>query len=97
MTLEKLGERLEVGSHLLRQQGSIIGHLQQVDIQIPGRTRELAKPGEFLLKLFYCLLGVKTFELRQGRSGPPHGDPKVVEKLGVQIGADTRLVGRDRL
>ena len=71
-----------------------------MDVQVPGRRREVANPLE---------LGGEERELLPGQAservpeelqrapGPPHADPKVVQELSVDIRQDALGVGVDRV
>src|SRR5262245_6355278 len=62
-------------------------------IQITRRVRGLCQPAKLVAKVRDCVLCENVFDLPEQRSRAPQRHAIVVQKLGIEISAYTRLVG----
>ena len=68
------------------------GHVQLVDVQVPDRRRHVAQPLESRLPPVSHHVGQGRSPQFEGRSGPSHRAPEVVQELSVHVIEKTRKI-----
>ncbi len=63
------------------------------DVEVARRPCEAAKPGEFSREVLDAVGWKHVLELAKQRSRAPERDAEVVQELGVEVRAESRLVG----
>ena len=93
---QQAAQRLELGARAVGQRGCERVEVEQVDVEVAHRARDLLEPPEVAPRGGQRLGREHARELALDRARAPHRDAEVVQELGVDVGQRAREVGLDR-